>query len=254
MNELVLNVKYYSKRDSIFKKQRGRMCYSSTNAMLLEYLMPGTLAGSGQPDDRYLVKVLEFGDTVMAWAQIAALKSFGLNAEFSQSVTFSQIDDQLDRGIPVPIGILIWGPAENPSGGGHWILVIGRTSAGDYIVNDPYGELNLVAGGYENTNGEKRVYSRANLAKRFLDRNGRGWAILAEMPGSKLTQNQTAKPEKQNPNVRSILPISVLVDGKTTAGLLVDSKSYVQISELGLMNGIEIGWDQEKRQGIIKSK
>lgn len=172
---LVLNVPYYSQRDN--QKDPMRTCFSSSCAMLLKFLKPNSITG----DDQYIQTVYNYGDTTAASAQISALASYGLKAEFRQDFGWSDIDSQLVRGIPVPIGILHHGSVSNPTGGGHWIVIIGRNEDNTkYVVNDPFGELDLVNGGYVSTNGKNLLYSKKNLGPRFLvEGPGSGWAIRA---------------------------------------------------------------------------
>lgn len=172
---LVLDVPYYSQRDN--KKDPMRTCFSSSCAMLLKYLKPSSISG----DDDYIKVVYTYGDTTDASVQLKALKDFGVSAEFKQDFGWSDIDSQLVRGIPVPIGILHHGSVSNPTGGGHWIVIIGRNEDNTkYVVNDPFGELDLVNGGYVSTNGKRLLYSKKNLGPRFLvEGPGSGWAIRA---------------------------------------------------------------------------
>lgn len=172
-----LQVTYFSQRDSATEHAQ-RMCFSSSCAMLLEALRPGTLPGPNG-DDAYLGRVLRFGDTTEAAAQIRALQSYGVQAEFTQRSDWSTIERQIDQGIPVPLGILHRGHIGQPSGTGHWILAIGYDSEA-ITVHDPFGDLDLVAGIYRNRWGPRLRYSRRNLAPRWMAEGiGTGWAIVA---------------------------------------------------------------------------
>lgn len=173
-----LSVPYYSQRDSA-TSQGGRMCFSSSCAMLLQSLRPGTLTGPNG-DDAYLARVRQFGDTTEAAAQLQALASHGVRARFVQNANWSTITRLVDRGVPVPIGILHHGPVTAPTGGGHWIIAVGY-SPDAIIVHDPYGDLDLVRGGYLSSNGRQLRYSRRNLGPRWMvDGPSTGWAIIAE--------------------------------------------------------------------------
>ena len=173
-----LQVQFFSQRDSA-TEHAMRMCFSSSCAMLLEALKPGTLKGPNG-DDLYLGRVLRYGDTTEAPAQIKALQSFGVQARFVQNANWRTIEEQIDKGIPVPLGILHKGPVSNPSGGGHWICAIGYTT--DAItVHDPFGDLDLVGGSYVNNWGARLRYSRQNLGPRWMvEGPGTGWAIIAK--------------------------------------------------------------------------
>jgi uncharacterized protein YvpB len=179
MNDLILPVTYYSQRDS-GTKHAYRMCFSSCCAMLVNFIKPGKLQGFNG-DDQYLQTVFKYGDTVNSAAQIQALRDYGIKANFRTNLNWSDIDSQLAKKIPIPIGILHHGPASAPTGGGHWILIIGKTGDGaKYYVNDPYGDLDLVNGGYPgSTNGARLLYSKANLDKRWRVNGTPGWGVIA---------------------------------------------------------------------------
>lgn len=174
-SDLVLKVPYFSQRDN--KRDPSRTCFSSSCAMLLKYLKPKSI----QTDDDYVATVFRKGDTTSASAQLAALGEYDVKAEFKQDGGWSDIDAQLTLGIPVPIGILHKGSVNNPTGGGHWIIVIGRNKDNTaYIVHDPYGDLDLVNGGYISSNGDAKLYSKKNLGPRWLVESARsGWFIKA---------------------------------------------------------------------------
>jgi len=171
--DLILNVPYYSQRDN--QKDPMRTCFSSSCAMLLKYLKPSSISS----DDQYINTVFKHGDTTNPSAQLEALQDYGLAASFRQNGPWDDIDELLDRGIPIPIGILHKGPVTNPTGGGHWLVIIGRTADGKSVyVNDPFGELDLVNGGYIKTNGAKLKYSKKNLGPRWLvESPSSGWYI-----------------------------------------------------------------------------
>jgi GH24 family phage-related lysozyme (muramidase) len=173
--DLVLNVPYFSQRDN--KRDPSRTCFSSSCAMLLKYLKPKSI----KTDDDYVNTVFRKGDTTSASAQLAALEEYGIKADFKQNGGWADIDAQLALGIPVPIGILHRGPVQDPTGGGHWIIVIGRTEDNNaYIVHDPYGDLDLINGGYLSTDGDAKSYSKKNLGPRWLVESAKsGWFIKA---------------------------------------------------------------------------
>lgn len=183
-----LKVPYYSQRDS-GTAHANRMCFSSSCAMLLETLKPGTLAGPNG-DDAYLGRVLRYGDTTEAPSQIKALAFYGIKARLQQNCTTDTVKRQIDRGIPVPLGIIHKGGLSSLYGDGHWICVIGYT--GDsFVVHDPFGELDLINGGYINSKGASLRYSFKNLCRRwevvpgggsYRYVSGNGWAIIADQP------------------------------------------------------------------------
>ena len=177
-SQQVLSVRYYYQLDSE-TPQGFRMCFSSTNGMLVEYLKPGTL-GSVNGDDDYLDRVEQFGDTTDSNAQVQALRSFGVDCEFIQDGTWEIVEDQIAKGYPVPVGWLQNGPVTAPTGGGHWSLIVGL-EGDDLIVHDPFGEAALVSGGYISkapTAGRYVRYSRESFGPRWMvEGSGSGWMI-----------------------------------------------------------------------------
>ncbi|MFM7086771.1 MAG: C39 family peptidase [Cyanobium sp.] len=179
----VLTVPYFSQLDSS-TDQGARMCFSSSCAMLVATLKPEALPGG---DDAYLAIVNRYGDTTSAEAQIQALASLGITARFESRADFSQIERQIDRGVPVPCGFIHKGPVEAPHGGGHWLCVVGYDERG-LIVHDPNGDLDLIAGVYGHRHGRSLHYSRRNFGRRWMVDGsranayapGHGWAVIAE--------------------------------------------------------------------------
>lgn len=168
----VLAVPYFSQVDNY--RDGERTCNSSSCAMCLEFLKPGTLVGV-TGDDAYIAKVFALGDTTDHEVQTQALKNYGVNSSFSYNLSFSDIDQSLAAGKPVVIGILHRGFDTAPTGG-HMIVVIGKTGD-DYVVNDPYGSFN---DGYEGAveNGKGAVYTKSMLELRWAPAGNDGWGRI----------------------------------------------------------------------------
>jgi GH24 family phage-related lysozyme (muramidase)/uncharacterized protein YvpB len=174
-----LQVPWYSQMDSADRAQAARMCFSSSCAMLLQYLKPGTLAGPNG-DDQYLKRVQQYGDTTDPTAQIRALSSFGIRAKFTKVAGFADLEQQINRGVPVPVGFLHRGSASAPSGGGHWLIVVGY-DRDHLIVHDPFGEADLVSGATLGGVARFMKYSRRNFGPRWMVEGANtGWAVIAE--------------------------------------------------------------------------
>lgn len=160
-----LDVNYFYQRDS--KTGHGeRSCQSSAIAMAVEYINPDLI----YDDDEYLKIVLKYGDTVSQIAQKKALDSLGVKNQFRMNGSEAELIKILSKGYPVPIGILHKGPLHAPSGGGHWITLIGYNTT-HFYVHDPFGELDLINGGYPKagpSDGKCVKYTRTNLMKRWL--------------------------------------------------------------------------------------
>jgi hypothetical protein len=150
--------------------------------MAAAFLKPGAFTGNGQLDDQYLALVQRHGDTTDANAQVAALHSLGLAARLRTDGRIENLIEQLQRGIPCPVGWLHKGPVTSPSGGGHWSLVIGWDPAQrQFLMHDPNGEADLVNGGYVTTSigrGVGQRYSGRNWGRRWMvEGAGSGWWI-----------------------------------------------------------------------------
>jgi len=153
-----------------------RECFSSSCAMLARYW------GKVSNDDEYNAIRAKYGDTTDSQAQLAALRSLGLQARFVTNAAPGLLDVELRSGHPVALGWLHQGPINSPSGGGHWSVVIGFTDAGHWILNDPNGEADLVNGGYvKNTGGAGIKYSKERFNRRWMpDGASTGWALLVK--------------------------------------------------------------------------
>jgi len=174
----VLNVPYYSQRDNVTSGSDNwtRTCFSSSCAMLANFLKPNSITG----DDDYIKKRQKFGDSTDPNAQVACLRSLGIGARYVQNLDNNDLKAQIDRGKPVPCGILHKGPAAAPTGGGHWIIVIGYDETG-FIVHDPWGEIDNASGNYISTNGKSLHYSYKLFDTRWTVYGpSDGWAIVVD--------------------------------------------------------------------------
>jgi len=172
-NRILLEVPYQTQRDNY--TDASRTCFSSSCAMAAMYLKPELIKN----DDAYLRKVFAIGDSTDSSVQVRVLKSLGLNAKFLQTGILEQLKARLLKGIPCPIGILHHGDSEHPSGGGHWICVIGFDDTKQtFYVNDPWGEIDHLSGQYIETNGAGLAYSYNLLRRRWtVEGAGTGWWI-----------------------------------------------------------------------------
>ena len=165
---------YQSQRDNY--RDASRTCFSSSCAMLLMTIKPGAI----HSDDEYIKTVFSIGDTTDASVQIKALQHYGIKARFVTNGNRALIQKQIDAGKPVPAGFLHHSSYQNPSGG-HWLCIIGYDNErGGYIVNDPWGAMNVKAGTYCSTCGAKQLYPYATWEPRWMpDGPSSGWCIVA---------------------------------------------------------------------------
>lgn len=151
-----------------------RECFSSSCAMAAMYW------GVIQTPNEYHAVRPKYGDSTDASAQLRTLQSFGLDARFVQVGSVDKLKAQLDRGRPAPVGFLHHGSSSAPTGGGHYILAIGYTDT-HLIAHDPFGELDVINGGYPKTGGTygKEVqYSWKNWGPRWsVSNENDGWGL-----------------------------------------------------------------------------
>ena len=151
-----------------------RECFSSSCAMAAKYW------GVINDFNEYHRLRPKYGDSTDASAQVRTLQALGLQAKFVQVGSVDKLKEQIDLGRPTPVGFLHHGSSSAPSGGGHYILAIGYTDT-HLIAHDPYGELDVVNGGYPKTGGTygKEIhYSWANWAPRWSVSNDHdGWGM-----------------------------------------------------------------------------
>ena len=154
-----------------------RHCQSSAIAMNLAYL-----GVAGIKDDLDYLKVVQrHGDTTEQSAHAAALAELKAPGRFVTSCTVERAKSELDKGFGLAFGILHHGPVSAPSGGGHYIAIRGYDATG-WLVHDPYGELDLVRGGWARQGkgaGRSQHYSFANTNPRWLlEGPSSGWAWI----------------------------------------------------------------------------
>ena len=171
-----LTVPYQSQNDNA-SGTGYRECFSSSCAMVAMYY------GKIENDDAYNLVREKYGDSTDAQAQVRALRSLGLEANFISNGNTCDLRECIDAGRPVPVGWLHHGSASAPSGGGHYSVVIGYNDK-SWVVNDPNGEASLSAGGYtSNTDGSNQSYSFKNFNPRWIvEGEGSGWYMDIRLP------------------------------------------------------------------------
>ena len=159
-----------------------RECFSTTSAMLAS-------AYTGRQVDLASYNTIrsKYGDSTSSAAQVQALKQYGLNSSVSDNGSLNEVAGLVSQGKPVAIGL------NHNAAKGHWIVVTGVTSNGDFICNDPFGRLRQKRNaGWEATNSQQQgdttgqgvVYKRNFLSSIFEDR-GPGTGRIMRINGKK---------------------------------------------------------------------
>jgi hypothetical protein len=175
------HVPYFHQLDN--KSGRGyRECFGSSAAMAAAFY------GKVKTDDEYNRIRERFGDTTSVPAQIQALRSLGLHAEFRQDGDGSLVEAELAAGRPVLVGWLHHGdmskgepPMCDSYGCGHWSVIVGFDKD-DWIMHDPRGTPDIERGGHSSRYGGKNVkVSRQAFKQRWeVEGSGTGWVILVD--------------------------------------------------------------------------
>lgn len=153
-----------------------RQCQTSGIAMVLKYLDVKEI----DSDLDYLAYVNKYGDTTKRDPHRLALKELNVSADFRTTLCAEDVKKQIDKGLPVVAGILHHGTPDAPRGGGHFIVISGYSDT-HWLVQDPFGELDLVSGTWVSnapTAGKNQKYSFKNMNPRFFvggKNNGWGW-------------------------------------------------------------------------------
>jgi hypothetical protein len=165
-----LQVPYFSQRDNA-SRQGDRECFSSSCAMIAAFY------GKVKSDDEYNKIRAKFGDTTNASAQVAALKSLGLKAEFRQNLKLSDLFAEINAGRPVATGWLHHSNYTKPSGGGHWSVVVGTLNR-NTVHHDPMGAPDLINGGHKTANGRSIVFPTQYWLPRWEVKGNDGWGMI----------------------------------------------------------------------------
>ena len=142
-------------------------------------------------DDEYNEIRARFGDTTSVDAQLAALRSLGLKAEFRKDGNAEMVELEIENGRPVLVAYLSEGnmllgepPMCNGLGCGHWAVISGYSQKNSddplWILQDPRGFPEMEKGGWSNPHLGRNVRVRqAAFKPRWeAEGGGTGWVIL----------------------------------------------------------------------------
>ena len=181
IHQEVYGVPYYNQLDSP-TGYGYRECFDSAAAMVAAFHR------TVQSQDAYRKVRRKHGDTTEVHAQVSALRSLGLDAEFRQNVRVEDIEIEIDAGRPLMVGWLHKGdfskgkPAVCDNNGcGHWSVIIGYDKD-DFIAMDPMGKPDMEHGGHDTAkSGELIRMSRPAFYQRFLiESEASGWAVFVD--------------------------------------------------------------------------
>ena len=181
IHQEVYGVPYYNQLDSL-TGYGYRECFDAASAMVVAFHN----GIKSQTAYRHIRQ--KFGDTTEVNAQVFALRSLGLDAEFRKNVRVEDIEIEIDAGRPLMVGWLHKGdfskgkPAVCDSNScGHWSVVVGYDKD-NFYAHDPMGLPRMETGGHDTSkSGEKISMSRPAFYQRFLIEGEKsGWAIFVD--------------------------------------------------------------------------
>jgi hypothetical protein len=177
---------YFTQNDNE-TKTGYRECFSSAAAMVAAFYR------KVDSDDEYNRIRSQFGDTTSVVAQLQALESLGLNAEFRKDGDADLIEMEIEMGRPVLVGWLhrgdvLLGEAPQCDGMccGHWSVISGyagkNSNDPEWIMQDPRGLPDMVRGGHKNPHLGRNVRVRqSEFYPRWSVEGPRtGWVILVD--------------------------------------------------------------------------
>jgi GH24 family phage-related lysozyme (muramidase) len=169
------NFPYYYQQDDA--PAAWRRCQTQSIAMCLRYLdIPGI-----ETNLDYFKIVEKHGNITYQSSHKAALKELNVFVSFMLSVDEFDIKEQIDNGMPVVAGVYQRGPLSDLESRGHYVVISGYDKT-HWLVQDPYGELDLINGGWKSTGaniGNNIRYSFEEFNPRcFYGGGANGWCWL----------------------------------------------------------------------------
>jgi len=129
----------------------------------------------------YLNVVNKHGSVVSKYVHKAAMNDLGYNATFNSSADSTDLKNSIERGLPVAVSLVSKRHVSSPVGGTHFVVVTGYSDKG-WLVQDPFGKLDLVNGGWDDRGadaGRNAIYDFENFERRFCVTGGAtGWCWL----------------------------------------------------------------------------
>jgi GH24 family phage-related lysozyme (muramidase) len=147
---VIIAAPYFNQRDNP-SGLGDRECFATSCAVSAVYHYGQTNGSKGCATENEYHKVFpKYGDSTDANTHLRCLQeSFNLHAQFVTNASADNLKAELNKGRPTPCGWLHHGHVSSPSGSGHYCCAVGYDDDnGQWIFHDPYGEANLVGGGY----------------------------------------------------------------------------------------------------------
>ena len=148
-----------------------------TFAMCLKYLKHPSINGVMD----YSNVLNKHGKSIHREAHMKALEELGMKATFTYSADPDDIQAELLKGQPVAASLLSQGELANPTKGTHLVAITGYGD-GYWLVQDPFGQMDLINGLWSDRNplaGKDVHYNFDHMNPRLFASGGAtGWCWL----------------------------------------------------------------------------
>ncbi len=128
--------------------------------------------------NEYLKLVNKHGDPIKRENNLKVIRDLGFTAYFTLSADSDDIKEEIQQGLPFIASIVPKRNLENPVGRAHFVVIIGYTKD-SWLVQDPFGSLDLINGGWTNRSsqaGQNILYKFEHFNKRlFIGGGATGW-------------------------------------------------------------------------------
>jgi len=181
MSKVLLSVPYFSQLNNTTKYHGAgyRQCNLTVHAMAIDFLTKRALSkkakelGFCEPESYYGKLLAKYGDTIYHPSHTECIaEEFGIESEWRYNLRKSDLITQLDKQIPVPMGVAY-------KEAGHIILAVGYDDTG-LLVHDPYGVRHGASNRYDvGVEGANDRYTWNLLNQVYWDQGSdRGWGRI----------------------------------------------------------------------------
>jgi len=157
--------------------ENSRRSQSFCMAMAMKYL---DARGINTIND-YLNVLNKHGNSSSKDAQLKTIREFGYTATFGMSYDGGDIKNNIKKGLPAVVSLISAGPISSPKGSPHSVVITGYDHD-SWLVQDPFGELDLINGGFIERNpvaGKAIKYPFEQFNRRLFAAGGStGWGWL----------------------------------------------------------------------------
>ncbi len=128
--------------------------------------------------NEYLKLVNNYGDPIKKDPNLKAIKELGCSAYFTLSADSDDIKEEIQEGLPFIVSIVPKRHISNPIGRAHFVVITGYNND-SWLVQDPFGSLDLINGGWTDKSihtGQNILYKFEHFNKRlFIGGGATGW-------------------------------------------------------------------------------